>query len=87
MNTLSHQRLDSVCDIRLIAVTGKALRHSPRQVYGAVTLAQQQRARLRRYRSALEPSHHRALLEFLKNELISLTVCLHRPPHKKRSTR
>jgi hypothetical protein len=54
MNALAEERLDAVLDPVLPAPVCEAGRRLPGQAYGAIGLAQQQRARVRGQRAAVE---------------------------------
>jgi len=57
-NTLPDQRLNKMLDVALVTPIHEALRKSPYQPKTAVHLSQQQRAGVRRDRSAIELRHN-----------------------------
>lgn len=85
-NPLADQCRQRVDELPWIAAVAEACRHPLDQPDRPVRLAQQECPGIRRHRSAVECRHHVTTIEPFEFELTGDTLCLHRTPHRNRST-
>ena len=75
---LPHQRGHLVLDQLRLARVQKAIRQPADQIDRPLRRPQQQRARVRRHRAAIEAGDHPTPFDACKIELIRITLCRHR---------